>query len=107
MDLRRLGLETLHQILQASGHTILVGWETIFKVLGSVCRFRPCFVISSFLTRPRAPRLISFTRTPASLHQHAWAVWSAGGHGYRPDGGGESLLERLGRDIDEAARGGP
>ena len=38
MELRRLGLETLHQILQASGHTLLVGWETIFEVLGSVCR---------------------------------------------------------------------
>ena len=38
MDLRRMGLETLHQILQASGHTLLVGWETIFEVLGSVCR---------------------------------------------------------------------
>ena len=38
MDLRRLGLETLHQILQASGHTLLVGWETIFEVLSSVCR---------------------------------------------------------------------
>jgi len=41
MDLRRLGLETLHQILQASGHTLLVGWETIFEVLGSVCRPAP------------------------------------------------------------------
>ena len=38
MELRRLGLETLHQILQASGYTLLVGWETIFEVLGSVCR---------------------------------------------------------------------
>ncbi len=38
MELRRLGLEMLHQILQASGHTLLVGWETIFEVLGSVCR---------------------------------------------------------------------
>ncbi|KAF8495997.1 hypothetical protein F5888DRAFT_1708428 [Russula emetica] len=38
MELRRLGLETLHQILQASGHTLLVGWETIFEALGSVCR---------------------------------------------------------------------
>ena len=41
MELRRLGLETLHQILQASGHTLLVGWETIFEVLGSVCRPAP------------------------------------------------------------------
>ncbi|KAF8260132.1 hypothetical protein EI94DRAFT_1749458 [Lactarius quietus] len=38
MELRRMGLETLHHILQASGHTLLVGWETIFEVLGSVCR---------------------------------------------------------------------
>jgi hypothetical protein len=32
---------------------------------------------------------------------------AAGRHEYRPDGGGESLLGRLGRDTDEAARGGP
>ena len=32
MDLRRLGLDTLHQV-----HTLLIGWETIFEVLGSVC----------------------------------------------------------------------
>ena len=40
MELRRLvqSLETLNQILQASGHTLLVGWETIFEVLVSVCR---------------------------------------------------------------------
>ena len=37
MDLCHLGLETLHQILQASGHTLLVGWETILEVLGSIC----------------------------------------------------------------------
>ena len=41
MELRRLGLETLHQILQASGHTLLVGWETIFEVLGSACQPDP------------------------------------------------------------------
>lgn len=38
VELRRMGLETLHQILQASGHTLVVGWETIFEMLGSVCR---------------------------------------------------------------------
>ncbi|KIM40831.1 hypothetical protein M413DRAFT_27969 [Hebeloma cylindrosporum] len=31
-------LETLHQILQGAGHTLVVGWETIFQMLGSVCR---------------------------------------------------------------------
>ena len=38
VELRRMGLETLHQILQASGHTLVVGWEIIFQMLGSVCR---------------------------------------------------------------------
>ena len=33
-----MGLETLHQILQSSGHTLVVGWETIFEMLGSVCK---------------------------------------------------------------------
>ncbi|KAH9961798.1 hypothetical protein BC827DRAFT_260729 [Russula dissimulans] len=41
MELRRFGLETFHQILQASGHTLLVGCETIIEVLGSVCRPAP------------------------------------------------------------------
>ncbi|TBU23332.1 hypothetical protein BD311DRAFT_674190 [Dichomitus squalens] len=38
IELRRMGLETLHQILQSSGHTLVVGWETIFEMLSSVCR---------------------------------------------------------------------
>lgn len=38
IELRRMGLETLHQILQASGHTFIVGWGSIFEMLGSVCK---------------------------------------------------------------------
>lgn len=38
VELRRMGLETLHQILQGSGHTLLVGWEKIFEMLASVCK---------------------------------------------------------------------
>ncbi|KAJ2924060.1 hypothetical protein H1R20_g13035, partial [Candolleomyces eurysporus] len=38
VELRRMGLETLHQILQASGHTFVVGWEIVFQMLESVCR---------------------------------------------------------------------
>ncbi|KAG6333293.1 hypothetical protein ID866_5795 [Astraeus odoratus] len=38
IELRKMGLETLHHILQASGHTFVVGWETIFEMLGSVCK---------------------------------------------------------------------
>ncbi|PFH47539.1 hypothetical protein AMATHDRAFT_151886 [Amanita thiersii Skay4041] len=41
MELRRMGLETLHQILQSSGHTLVVGWETVFHMLESVCRPAP------------------------------------------------------------------
>ncbi|KAJ7123851.1 hypothetical protein C8R43DRAFT_1098976 [Mycena crocata] len=41
VELRRMGLETLHQILEASGHTLVVGWETIFEMLASVCRPPP------------------------------------------------------------------
>ncbi|KAG1769044.1 hypothetical protein EV702DRAFT_707206 [Suillus placidus] len=38
IELRRMGLETLHQILQASGHTFVVGWGSIFEMLGSICK---------------------------------------------------------------------
>ncbi|KIJ22248.1 hypothetical protein M422DRAFT_57230, partial [Sphaerobolus stellatus SS14] len=48
-DIRRMGLETLHQILQSSGHTFVTGWETIFNMLGSVCK-----TPSSSLPRPSA-----------------------------------------------------
>lgn len=37
VELRRMGLEMLHQILQTSGHTLVVG-EIIFQMLESVCR---------------------------------------------------------------------
>ncbi|KAI0933226.1 hypothetical protein AcV7_004756 [Taiwanofungus camphoratus] len=45
VELRRMGFETLHQILQASGHTLVVGWETIFQMLSSVCK--PSITMSS------------------------------------------------------------
>ncbi|QRW03962.1 dimerization and cyclophilin-binding domain of Mon2 [Ceratobasidium sp. AG-Ba] len=38
VDIRKLGLEALHTILQFSGHTLVVGWDTIFAMLGSVCQ---------------------------------------------------------------------
>ena len=134
MELRRLGLETLHQILQASGYTLLVGWETIF-----IGARQPALSDTASQTALSSPGLgdpttrlpegeglfganqdrfsmhdayvrcsrRSFTRAPPSLHQYAWAVWSAGGHEYRPDHGGESFMGRLGRDTDEATRSEP
>lgn len=47
LELRKMGLETLHQILQAAGHTLVTGWEIIFQMLESVCR--PAFSTSSIL----------------------------------------------------------
>jgi hypothetical protein len=41
VELRRMGLETLHQILQASVYSLVTGWETIFYMLESVCRPSP------------------------------------------------------------------
>ncbi|KAI0690366.1 hypothetical protein BC835DRAFT_1365030 [Cytidiella melzeri] len=38
VEIRKMGLESLHQILQASGRTLVVGWEIIFEMLGSVCK---------------------------------------------------------------------
>ncbi|KAF9233451.1 guanine nucleotide exchange factor in Golgi transport N-terminal-domain-containing protein [Melanogaster broomeanus] len=38
VELRRMGLETIHQILQASGHILVVGWGSIFEMLGGVCK---------------------------------------------------------------------
>ncbi|KAF7985483.1 hypothetical protein HWV62_5261 [Athelia sp. TMB] len=62
-ELRRMGLETLHEILEASGHTLVTGWETIFEMLGSVCRppastrsSEPASTSSSS-SRPRLPPL--------------------------------------------------
>jgi len=59
IELRRMGLETLHQILQASGHTLVIGWETIFEMLGSVCKpaspFRSSSLDSSSVSDSATP----------------------------------------------------
>ncbi|GJJ14425.1 hypothetical protein Clacol_008689 [Clathrus columnatus] len=38
LDIRRMGLETLHQILQSSAHSFVTGWEIIFDTLGKICK---------------------------------------------------------------------
>ncbi|KZT52790.1 hypothetical protein CALCODRAFT_475492 [Calocera cornea HHB12733] len=38
LEIRKMGLETLHMILQQAGHTLVLGWETIFQMLSSVIR---------------------------------------------------------------------
>jgi len=53
IDIRKLGLETLHQILQSGAHGFVEGWETIFDMLGSVCKpiSNPPLVASSISTQ--------------------------------------------------------
>ena len=41
VELRRMGLETLHRILQNSVYSLVTGWEIIFHMLESVCRPTP------------------------------------------------------------------
>ncbi|KAF9810712.1 hypothetical protein IEO21_06846 [Rhodonia placenta] len=60
IEVRRMGFETLHQILQASGHTLVVGWETIFEMLSSVCR--P--MMSSSMSLSDIPEASPATETP-------------------------------------------
>ena len=54
-ELRKMGLETLHQILQASGHTLVVGWETIFEMLGSVCKPATTVLGETIVASPISP----------------------------------------------------
>ncbi|TFK51181.1 hypothetical protein OE88DRAFT_1807990 [Heliocybe sulcata] len=54
-EIRRMGLETLHQILLASGHTLVVGWETIFEMLASVCRPISSLPIPEDASSPSSP----------------------------------------------------
>ncbi|KAG5719178.1 MON2 like protein [Termitomyces sp. T112] len=72
VELRRMGLETLHQILQASGHTLVVGWETIFHMLESVCRHAPPVRTASIdsvsiLSEPSSPLMQSKPLPPLGL----------------------------------------
>ncbi|KAG8975493.1 hypothetical protein FRC05_005562 [Tulasnella sp. 425] len=57
IDIKKLGLETLHKILQSSGHSLVVGWEAIFDMLGSVCQ--PLAIKPSPLASPGTPTALN------------------------------------------------
>lgn len=82
VEVRRMGFETLHQILQASGHTLVVGWETIFEMLSSVCTPAniPSFGTTDSLTTPTTAIPETPRRKPAPL-------------GYTHDKGHNSLVK--------------
>lgn len=63
VDIMKLGLETLHQILQTTVHSLIVGWDVIFEILGSVCEtdamkrdvgFQPSVSTKSMIRRPKS-----------------------------------------------------
>ncbi|TFY51708.1 hypothetical protein EVG20_g10873, partial [Dentipellis fragilis] len=65
IELRRMGLETLHQILQGWGHTLVVGWETIFEMLSSVCK--PAELPSALVSEPPTPAASPLKMKPIPL----------------------------------------
>ena len=65
VEIRKMGLETLHQILQSSGHTLVVGWETVFEMLGSVCEPTPSVMPPITEHAERSPAMSS--RKPLPL----------------------------------------
>ena len=67
VELRRMGLETLHQILQTSGHTLVVGWEIIFQMLESVCRPTSTTSISAPVQLPMHTSVDSLTGPPSPV----------------------------------------
>lgn len=67
VEIRKMGLETLHQILQSAGHTLLVGWETMFNMLGEVCS--PSYtVMSAIHSTATSPTLSPRHNRPLSLN---------------------------------------
>ncbi|KAH9934248.1 uncharacterized protein B0H18DRAFT_1082813 [Fomitopsis serialis] len=82
VEVRRMGFETLHQILQASGHTLVIGWETIFEMLSSVCTptTLPSSATTDSLSTPTTAVPETPRRKPAPL-------------GYTNDKGHNSLVK--------------
>lgn len=88
IELRRMGLETLHQILQSSGHTLVVGWETIFHMLESVCR--PTLPVRSASTDS-----VSALSQPSSPVSRLKPLPSGLGYGAPPSDKGHNSLVKI------------
>ncbi|KAG5219402.1 Protein MON [Salix suchowensis] len=105
VELRKMGLETLHEILQNSAHTLVVGWEKIFEMLGAFVEGVSCHWIRpargqtprekcSDVSQNRFPiidagmRLYIFppARPSSLVHHHLRSVRQATRHEYRLDG---------------------
>lgn len=67
MEIKRMGLETLHEILQSAGHTLLLGWETIFDMIGSVCEPSPLYLTSQAQPHDASQKPVSSRSKPPPL----------------------------------------
>ncbi|ORX41097.1 guanine nucleotide exchange factor in Golgi transport N-terminal-domain-containing protein [Kockovaella imperatae] len=67
-DVRSAGYSTLNQILESSGHSLEVGWKTIFAMLNDVCKEAPAKRQPSV---PYTPNLSLDTGRPSSLKGNA------------------------------------
>ncbi|WRT70613.1 uncharacterized protein IL334_007611 [Kwoniella shivajii] len=68
-EVRSAGYQTLNQILESSGHSLSVGWSTIFRMLDSVCQDKDKELLSTSLKHtPEMPLTpISEYRRPSMM----------------------------------------
>ncbi|KAF7416059.1 hypothetical protein PC9H_002319 [Pleurotus ostreatus] len=78
VELRKMGLETLHEILQNSAHTLIVGWEKIFEMLGSVC-------MPSSAAHTQTQTVAGSGSVPSSPSTSRWKASPAIGYGQPGD----------------------
>jgi hypothetical protein len=65
-DVRAAGYQTLNQILESSGHSLEVGWQTIFNMLNAVCRKKDTSSIE--MKRSDSSVSASSNQKPTSLY---------------------------------------
>jgi hypothetical protein len=66
-DVRSAGYHTLNQVLESSGHSLEVGWSTIFSMLNDVCQNHKPSLTDPQSTHLSANRISAYTRGDANL----------------------------------------
>ncbi|OCF58554.1 hypothetical protein L486_04587 [Kwoniella mangroviensis CBS 10435] len=71
-EVRSAGYQTLNQILESSGHSLSVGWSTIFGMLDSICQDKDQEILSFPFNNPQPPETpispVSEFRRPSMMH---------------------------------------
>ncbi|WWC98642.1 hypothetical protein V866_005535 [Kwoniella sp. B9012] len=71
-EVRSAGYQTLNQILESSGHSLSVGWSTIFGMLDSICQDKDKEILSFPFNNPQQPETpispVSEFRRPSMMH---------------------------------------